>query len=107
MDPASAASAVPPTGRSSNVTATERCCAKVERAQTATNKKAPVIPNSFSMSELYSWFVPARYIRAAPIVARYRHCLVSSIKRKVKKKHSRTGRTFSCFAAHIIEQDLF
>jgi hypothetical protein len=33
--------------------------------------------------------------------------LVSSIKRKVKKKHSCNGRTFSCFAAHLIEQDLF
>ena len=28
-------------------------------------------------------------------------------KRKVKKKHSCIGRTFSCFAAHLMEQDLF
>src|SRR6202790_4097295 len=33
--------------------------------------------------------------------------LVSSIKGKVKKKHSSNGRTFSCFPAHMIEQDLF
>jgi len=33
--------------------------------------------------------------------------LISSIKRKVKKKHPCNGRTFSCFPAHMIEQDLF
>ena len=32
---------------------------------------------------------------------------VSSIKREVKKKQFRTGRNFSCFAAHLIELDLF
>jgi hypothetical protein len=31
----------------------------------------------------------------------------TSIKRKVKKKHSCNGRTFPCFPAHMIEQDLF
>jgi putative transposase len=30
-----------------------------------------------------------------------------SIKVEVKKKHSSIGRNFSCFAAHLIEQDLF
>src|SRR5260370_3756278 len=34
-------------------------------------------------------------------------CLISSIKGKVKKKHSCNGRNFSCFGAHMIEQDLF
>jgi len=34
-------------------------------------------------------------------------CLVSSIKVEVKKKHLSNGWTFSCFAAHFIEQDLF
>src|SRR5258707_4120629 len=33
--------------------------------------------------------------------------LVSSIKVEVKKKHISDGWTFSCFAAHLIEQDLF
>ena len=33
--------------------------------------------------------------------------LISSIKVEVKKKHPSHGRTFSCFAAHLIEQDLF
>jgi len=33
--------------------------------------------------------------------------LVSSIKVEVKKKHLSNGWTFSCFAAHFIEQDLF
>ena len=33
--------------------------------------------------------------------------LVSSIKREVKKKHICNGWTFSCFAAHLKEQDLF
>ena len=30
-----------------------------------------------------------------------------SIKGEVKKKHFSAGWTFSCFAAHIIEQDLY
>ena len=30
-----------------------------------------------------------------------------SIKVEVKKKHSSIGRNFSCFTAHLIEQDLF
>jgi hypothetical protein len=34
-------------------------------------------------------------------------CLVSSIKVEVKKKHSSISGNFSCFAAHLIEQDLF
>jgi hypothetical protein len=33
--------------------------------------------------------------------------LISSIKVEVKKKHFSVGRNFSCFAAHLIEQDLF
>ena len=33
--------------------------------------------------------------------------LVSSIKGEVKKKHISVGWTFSCFAAHLIERDLF
>ena len=33
--------------------------------------------------------------------------LISSIKGEVKKKHFRIGRNFSCFAAHLIELDLF
>ncbi len=32
---------------------------------------------------------------------------ISSIKVEVKKKHFSDGRSFSCFAAHVIEQDLF
>ena len=31
----------------------------------------------------------------------------SSIKVEVKRKHFSAGRNFSCFAAHLIEQDLF
>ncbi len=37
-----------------------------------------------------------------PHVTSYR-----SIKEEVKKKHQSTGRSFFCFAAHLIEQDLF
>ena len=33
--------------------------------------------------------------------------LPSSIKVEVKKKHLSRGRNFSCFAAHLIERDLF
>jgi hypothetical protein len=33
--------------------------------------------------------------------------LICSIKVEVKKKHICNGWTFSCFAAHVIEQDLF
>ena len=33
--------------------------------------------------------------------------LISSIKGEVKKKHPCNGRSFSCFPAHMIEQDLF
>jgi hypothetical protein len=33
--------------------------------------------------------------------------LVSSIKEEVKKKHFSFGWNFSCFAAHLIERDLF
>ena len=33
--------------------------------------------------------------------------LVSSIKGEVKKKLNSNGRSFSCFAAQVIEQDLF
>jgi hypothetical protein len=33
--------------------------------------------------------------------------LVSSIKVEVKKKHNSNGWNFSCFAAHLMEQDLF
>jgi hypothetical protein len=33
--------------------------------------------------------------------------LVSSLKGEVKKKHNRNGWIFSCFAAHLFEQDLF
>jgi len=29
------------------------------------------------------------------------------MKEEVKKKHSCIGRKFSCFAAHLMEQDLF
>jgi len=32
---------------------------------------------------------------------------VSSIKGEVKKKHLSIGWNFSCFAAHLSEQDLF
>jgi len=32
---------------------------------------------------------------------------VSSIKVEVKKKHVSFGWSFSCFAAHLIERDLF
>jgi hypothetical protein len=32
---------------------------------------------------------------------------VSSIKEEVKKKHPCIGRKFSCFAAHLMEQDVF
>ena len=32
---------------------------------------------------------------------------LASIKREVKKKQFRIGRNFSCFAAHLIELDLF
>jgi hypothetical protein len=35
------------------------------------------------------------------------HCLVCSIKVEVKKKHNSNGWNFSCFAAHLMEQDLF
>jgi len=34
-------------------------------------------------------------------------CPISSIKGEVKKKHFSAGWKFSCFAAHIIEQDLY
>src|SRR5215467_8739636 len=34
-------------------------------------------------------------------------CLVSSIKVEVKRKHHSNGWSFSCFAAHLFEQDLF
>jgi hypothetical protein len=34
-------------------------------------------------------------------------CLISSIKGEVKKKHLSAGWRFSCFAAHMMEQDLF
>jgi hypothetical protein len=34
-------------------------------------------------------------------------CLISSIKGEVKKKHISSGWNFSCFAAHLMEQDLF
>ena len=44
-------------------------------------------------------------IRAGTLLAFKR--LVSSIKVEVKKKHFCIGRTFSCFAAHWMEQDLF
>jgi hypothetical protein len=33
--------------------------------------------------------------------------LVGSLKGEVKKKHNRNGWIFSCFAAHLFEQDLF
>jgi hypothetical protein len=33
--------------------------------------------------------------------------LVSSLKGEVKKKHNCNGWIFSCFAAHLFEQDLF
>jgi hypothetical protein len=33
--------------------------------------------------------------------------LISSIKAEVKKKHFRAGWSFSCFAAHLMERDLF
>src|SRR4029077_13399756 len=32
---------------------------------------------------------------------------ISSIKGEVKKKHSCAGWNFSCFSAHVMEQDLF
>jgi hypothetical protein len=34
-------------------------------------------------------------------------CLISSIKVEVKKKHFSFGWNFSCFAAHLIEPELF
>jgi hypothetical protein len=36
-----------------------------------------------------------------------RQLLISSIKGEVKKKHFSAGWRFSCFAAHLMEQDLF
>jgi hypothetical protein len=35
------------------------------------------------------------------------HCPISSIKGEVKKKHTYFGWSFSCFAAPLIERDLF
>jgi hypothetical protein len=34
-------------------------------------------------------------------------CPIGSIKGEVKKKHFPVGRNFSCFAARLIERDLF
>ena len=34
-------------------------------------------------------------------------CLICSIKDEVKRKHLPWGRKFSCFGAHLNEQDLF
>lgn len=48
MDRALIGSAVPATGRSSKVSATDRCWATEETAQTITNRKAPTILNRFS-----------------------------------------------------------
>jgi hypothetical protein len=33
--------------------------------------------------------------------------LMSSLKGEVKKKHTANGWIFSCFSAHLFEQDLF
>jgi len=33
--------------------------------------------------------------------------LICSLKGEVKNKHNRNGWIFSCFAAHLFEQDLF
>jgi hypothetical protein len=32
---------------------------------------------------------------------------LASLKGEVKKKHNANGWSFSCFAAHVFEQDLF
>jgi hypothetical protein len=50
-----------------------------------------------------------RKISTAEIVysSTYGHILRSSIKVGVKKKHISFGWSFSCFAAHLIERDLF
>jgi len=51
----------------------------------------------------------SRPISMKHIINRYAasQFLVSSIKVEVKKKHFCIGRTFSCFAAHLDEQDVF
>jgi hypothetical protein len=41
------------------------------------------------------------------LISRFGEVLISSIKGEVKKKHLCCGRSFSCFAAHVMEQDLF
>ena len=37
----------------------------------------------------------------------YCQVLICSLKGEVKKKHNSNGWIFSCFAAHLFEQDLF
>jgi hypothetical protein len=66
---------------------------------TAPTKKSCPMRTDFRLMRTMNR-IQRRYLRAFK-------CLVSSIKAEVKKKDSCTGRTFSCFAAHLMEQDLF
>ena len=50
---------------------------------------------------------PPRVLRSSSQTMLFPSSSPSSIKVEVKKKHPSRGRNFSCFAAHLIEQDLF
>lgn len=54
VDRASAGSAVSATGRSSNVSATERCCARQGIVHTAVNRMPAKILKEYNISTLYS-----------------------------------------------------
>ncbi len=50
---------------------------------------------------------PERFVNGRSERSQVDFGLVCSIKGEVKKKHISFGWNFSCFAAHLIERDLF
>src|SRR6266566_7813846 len=95
---------------SSHEEATVRCAKARPGSNSSTGSKAPVRlttsgPHVLAkLSKLDPVFIDRCDARG--VMQNSSH-LISSIKVEVKKKHPSHGRTFSCFAAHLIEQDLF
>src|SRR5580658_1001040 len=66
-----------------------------------------MIPSGMMMNSSQEGFLEEVPQQRAWVYRLNSTCLVSSIKVEVKKKHFCAGWNFSCFAAHLIERDLF
>ena len=80
----------------------------IVRAQTSSSGTVPVTIDNYDRAQSDVYF---GLIAKGGAFGKFRHSRdlapIGSIKVEVKKKHHCNGRKFSCFAAHLMEQDLF